>query len=50
MSRPTRNAPGYQRLDSVSGGSDASVEATEPETPPENLHPIANTGTPPQAP
>lgn len=44
-----RIASGHQRLDSVSGGSTASVEATEAETPPENLRHIGDASTTPNA-
>lgn len=37
-----RIASGFPRLDSVAGGSVASVEATEAETPPENLRHISD--------
>lgn len=40
-----RIASGHQRLDSVGGGSIASVEATEAETPAENLRHIGDAST-----
>jgi hypothetical protein len=40
-----RTASGSHRVDSVSGGSIASVEATEAETPPENLRHIGDAST-----
>jgi len=43
-----RVASGHQRLDSIGGGSIASVDATEAETPPENLRHISNASTSPQ--
>ena len=49
-----RVASDFQRLDSVGGGSVSSVEATEAETPPENLRhiwdpsPATATPTPPK--
>jgi hypothetical protein len=46
-----RIASGHARLDSVAGGSIASVEATEAETPPETLRHLGDAssspGTPP---
>ena len=45
-----RIASGYPRLDSVAGGSIASVEATEAETPPENLRHISDPTPSPQSP
>ncbi|MEL6059977.1 MULTISPECIES: hypothetical protein [unclassified Methylobacterium] len=45
-----RIASGHPQLDSVSGGSNASVEATEAETPPENLRHIGDASTAPKAP
>jgi len=44
-----RIASGSQRVDSVSGGSTASVEATEAETPPENLRHIGDASTSPKS-
>ncbi|MEE7447595.1 hypothetical protein MRF4_07070 [Methylobacterium radiotolerans] len=43
-----RTASGQQRLDAVSGGSVASVEATEAETPPENLRHLGDARTGPK--
>lgn len=40
-----RIASGHKRLDSVGGGSVASVEATEAETPAENLRHIGDAST-----
>jgi hypothetical protein len=40
-----RIASGHPRLDSVAGGSNASVEATEAETPPENLRHLGDART-----
>lgn len=44
-----RIASGHQRLDSVAGGSTASVEATEAETPPENLRHLGDASTTPKS-
>ncbi|QGY01467.1 hypothetical protein MMSR116_05800 [Methylobacterium mesophilicum SR1.6/6] len=44
-----RTASGHARLDSVSGGRTASVEATEAETPPENLRRLGDASTTPKA-
>ncbi|MHB2209206.1 hypothetical protein [Methylobacterium sp. CM6257] len=44
-----RIASGHQRLDSVAGGSTASVEATEAETPPENLRHLGDASTSPKS-
>ena len=45
-----RIASGYSRLDSVGGGSIASVEATEAETPAENLRHISDPSPSPKKP
>ncbi|AWN38732.1 hypothetical protein [Methylobacterium radiodurans] len=42
-----RIASGFPRRDATGGGSIASVEATEAETPPENLERISNPSTRP---
>ncbi|SDA29942.1 hypothetical protein SAMN02799622_04594 [Methylobacterium sp. UNC378MF] len=44
-----RIASGQQRLDAVGGGSMASVEATEAETPPENLRHLGDASTGPRS-
>lgn len=44
-----RIASGHARIDAVSGGSTASVEATEAETPPENLRRIGDASTAPKS-
>ncbi|MGU3537938.1 hypothetical protein [Methylobacterium sp. A54F] len=43
-----RVASDFQRVDAVQGGSVASVEATEAETPPENLRHISDASTTPK--
>ena len=45
-----RAASDYSRLDSVGGGSIASVEATEAETPPETLRHLSDASTSPRTP
>ena len=44
-----RIASDHQRLDSVAGGSVGSVEATEAETPPENLRHLGDASTTPKS-
>ncbi|WCS27739.1 hypothetical protein LOK46_13235 [Methylobacterium sp. NMS14P] len=44
-----RTASGQHRVDAVSGGSVASVEATEAETPPENLRHLGDARTGPKS-
>lgn len=44
-----RTASGQQRLDAVGGGSTASVEATEAETPQENLRHLGDASTTPKS-
>jgi hypothetical protein len=45
-----RIASGHPRLDSVAGGSIASVEATEAETPPETLRHLSDASPSPKTP
>jgi len=44
-----RTASGQHRVDAVSGGSVDSVEATEAETPPENLRHLGDASTGPRS-
>ncbi|MER2252320.1 hypothetical protein ABS772_20570 [Methylorubrum podarium] len=43
-----RTASGFDRRDSIAGGSIESVEATEAETPPENLRRISDPSSSPK--
>ena len=46
QAEPARLASDHTRLDAVSGGSIGTVEATEAETPPENLRRISDPSLP----
>jgi hypothetical protein len=49
QAQTARTASGRDRLDSIAGGSIGSVEATEAETPPENLRHLGDASTDPKS-